>query len=492
MAVKNIIPNVSSVVFRKPSKIREEIIEFWKDMKLCGDWLFYLEIMKGGAVFYTPNVTNFYRVHPQSTSLKIQKEPRYYQEHEKIAKFVAENYSVPVLSHELHLKQLEWHYLNYFGGKDVEDLKKYFSLEKISEVKRKPNILMCVFSMSIGGGETFPLILANELKRKGFPVTVLDFQMSEDLPKVREKLSNDIPLIRLQETEGLLKIVEQFKIDIAHSHHGSVDEAVSYVATNRKNLHHVVTLHGMYEATAQPHLDNLLRRVQKCVEAFIYIADKNLEPFKKINCFDEKIFYKIGNGLEKFSVNPIPRSDLNIPEKSFVLCEVSRAIPEKGWQAAIDAVTLANKKSSRRIDLILVGAGEMYDKLVGKVPDFVHLTGFKSNVRDYLATSDLGFLPSEFAGESFPLLIIDSLFSGKPVVSSNLGESAEMIGDAGIVFDLEEGKVPVEKLAEILLTLANDDAEYKKICSQVSIAAEKFLIDKVADKYIEVYNTIEI
>ena len=67
-----------------------------------------------------------------------------------------------------------------------------------------------------------------------------------------------------------------------------------------------------------------------------------------------------------------------------------------------------------------------------------------------------------------------------------------MIGDAGIVFDLEGGKVPVEKLAEILVTLANDDAEYKKICSQVPIAAEKFLIDKVADKYIEVYNTIEI
>lgn len=65
----------------------------------------------------------------------------------------------------------------------------------------------------------------------------------------------------------------------------------------------------------------------------------------------------------------------------------SRAIPEKGWQAAIDAVELANKNSSRRIDLILVGAGEMFDKLNGKVSEFIHLTA-----------ADTGLFPSEFAG----------------------------------------------------------------------------------------------
>ena len=53
MAIKNIIPNVSGVVFRKPAFIRGEIINIWQDMKLCGDWLFYLEIIKGGCVYYT-------------------------------------------------------------------------------------------------------------------------------------------------------------------------------------------------------------------------------------------------------------------------------------------------------------------------------------------------------------------------------------------------------------------------------------------------------
>ena len=494
--VKNIIPNVSSTIFRKPAQIRENLRELWRDMKLCGDWLFYLDIIKGGCVYYTPKATNFYRVHKKSTSLKIQKEPRYYEEHQRIAEFVAANYKVTPAVHEKHFEQLKEHFFSYYGGTDIEELKKYFDVKKILSVERKPNILIGVFGLCIGGGETFPLILANEFSRRDYSVTVLDFQMAEELPEIRSKLHNDVPLIRLTETAGLDEIVDEFKIDIIHSHHGSVDEAISYVAEKNPALHHVVTLHGMYEATAEVHLKNLLNRVKNSVDAFIYIAEKNLQPFTNHDWTPDEIFHKIGNGLESYSGVPIPRSELNIPEKSFVCCTVSRAIPEKGWQSAIDAVTLANKKSPRRIDLILVGSGEMYDKLKGKVPDFVHLTGFKSNVRDYLTTADIGLLPSEFLGESFPLMIIDSFFSGRPVIASNLGESAEMLktdsGDlAGIIFNLNENdKVPIETLAEILTTLANDTDEYNKIYSRVENAAKKFSIESVAKKYLEVYNSV--
>ena len=132
----------------------------------------------------------------------------------------------------------------------------------------------------------------------------------------------------------------------------------------------------------------------------------------------------------------------------------------------------------------------MYDKLIGNVPDFVHLVGFRSNVRDFLAAADVGLLPSEYAGESFPLLIIDSFFAGRPVVSSNLGEVCAMVEDAGIVFDLVDGKVPVDKLAEILRTLADDSVAYEKINRRVKFVAEKFSIERVAEQYIDVYEKI--
>lgn len=479
-AVKNIIPNVSGVLFRK----RKTFPEVCLDMKLCGDWAFYLDVIKGGCVYYSPAATNFYRVHKNSTSLKIQKEPRYFIEHERIAKFVAENYSVPAEVHEAHRQKLEEHFLGYYGGKDISELEKLFDVKKILRVARKPNILMGVFAMSIGGGETFPLILANELKRRGYAVTVLDFQMADELPDVRKKLDATIPLVRLNDTGGLAEVVEQFKVDLIHTHHGAVDSAASYVAGN---LRHIVTLHGMYEAADIVYLQTILNAVKKSVNAFVYIADKNLKPFRENNFGREEIFHKIGNGLARSPINPVSRADLNIPENSFVACVVSRAIPQKGWQAAIDAVTLANCAGGRRIDLILVGAGEVYDKLNGHVPEFVHMVGFRSNVRDYLAAADIGLLPSEYAGESFPLLIIDSFFAGRPVVSSNLGEVQAMIEDAGIVFDLEGGKVPVERLADILRGLADNPDAYERIRSRVEVVAEKFSIERVAEQYIKLY-----
>ena len=481
--IKNIIPNVSGVLFRK----RQTFPQLCTGMKLCGDWAFYLDVIKGGCVYYSPNATNFYRIHQNSTSLRIQKEPRYFEEHARIAEFVAENYRVPTEVHKAHRQKLEEHFFGYYGGKDLSELDKIFDVQKILSHKRKPNILMGVFSMSIGGGETFPLFLANELSRKGFAVTVLDFQMAEDLPEVRKKLDATIPLIRLKEMSGFAKIIEQFKIDLIHTHHGSVDEAVSYFVENVAELRHVVTLHGMYEAIDKKYLPHLLLRVKKSVSAFVYIAEKNLTPFKQNNFGREEIFHKIGNGLERSPIVPVPRAELAIPEKSFVACVVSRAIPQKGWTAAIDAVKLANKSGGRRIDLILVGAGEMYDKLKGRVPKFVHLVGFKSNVRDYLAAADVGLLPSEYTGESFPLLIIDSFFAGRPVVSSNLGEVPSMIGKAGVVFDLVNGKVPVAELAKILRTLADDPDAYERINSHVAESAEKFSIARVAEKYIAVY-----
>ncbi|MBQ3452286.1 MAG: glycosyltransferase family 4 protein, partial [Selenomonadaceae bacterium] len=256
---------------------------------------------------------------------------------------------------------------------------------------------------------------------------------------------------------------------------------------NNKNLRHVVTLHGMYEATDAVYRKEILERVKKSVSAFVYIAEKNLLPFKECDFGRREIFFKIGNGLEPLPINPVARADLNIPANSFVACVVSRAIPQKGWQAAIDAVKLANKSGEQRIDLILVGAGEMYDKLKNRVPEFVHLVGFKSNVRDYLAAADIGLLPSEYAGESFPLLIIDSFFAGRPVVSSNLGEVPAMIEEAGIVFDLVGGKVPVAELAKILRNLADNPAAYYKIKNHVAAALKKFSIEHVTEKYIAVY-----
>jgi SAM-dependent methyltransferase len=60
-AEKNLVPNVSGAVFRHPRSMPFLDSEEWLDMRLAGDWIFYLEIIKSGLVAYSPATTNYHR-----------------------------------------------------------------------------------------------------------------------------------------------------------------------------------------------------------------------------------------------------------------------------------------------------------------------------------------------------------------------------------------------------------------------------------------------
>ena len=117
--------------------------------------------------------------------------------------------------------------------------------------------------------------------------------------------------------------------------------------------------------------------------------------------------------------------------------------------------------------------------------------GFRKNIRDYFASSHMGYLPSRFSGESFPLVIIDCLQSGKPVIASDMGEISNMLngpdGISGCVFSLEEGKIPIHKVAENIAKYATDEKLYKNICKAVAGACEKFKPEELLNSYDNVY-----
>ena len=56
----------------------------------------------------------------------------------------------------------------------------------------------------------------------------------------------------------------------------------------------------------------------------------------------------------------------------------------------------------------------------------VTFLGYQSHIHGALRMSDVAILPTRFAGESFPLSIIQALQVGKPVISTSIGQIAEM------------------------------------------------------------------
>ena len=494
--IKNIVPNVSSAVFRNPGGLGLLENEAWKQMRICGDWIFYLHVIRGGLVAYAPGATNYYRMHQKNTSVNTYQQDIYYLEHEAVAKELVKLYQLQagILERQRHALEIHWrlHRQEY----SENDFMKCYSPERIrnSAERRKPNLLMVAYALTSGGGETFPVRLCNLLKSGGSSVTLLNCHREPTQQGVRKMLGRDIPLLELDRWDKLSAVVEDMGIEIVHSHHAWVDVTICSLLETSPHCKVIVTTHGMYEMMSRAEINRVTPLLNRRVDKFVYLSDKNLEGFD-FKVIDKDRFVKIGNAIAPVPITPVPRENLNIGKEDFVLCTVSRAIPEKGWEEGIAAVKLARKLSGREIHLVLVGEGPEYDRLRHSVKEhFIHFAGFRDNVRDFFATADLGFLPSRFRGESYPLVVIECLQAGRPVLASDIGETAKMIetasGPAGSVFALENWKLPVKRIAELIAEYATDSGLQAGHLDRVSEAVKKFDPEKMLRSYETVYQEV--
>jgi glycosyltransferase involved in cell wall biosynthesis len=494
LGLRNIIPNVSSAVFRRPDSLDALGAARWRGMRTCGDWMFYLNLIRGGLLAYSPAARNYYRQHAQNTSVRSHVEDRYWREHETVATEVASLYRVDPAIFDRMRATLVSHWKLNREGFDEAAFSACFDTARIRAAieARRPNVLMVGYSFAAGGGETFAAGLATEMKREGFTVTYLDCAQEARQPGIRTLLSPDIPVV--SNLSDLLRIVEDFDIGIVHSHHAWVDNSVLDILPEDSPAAQVVTLHGMYETILPADLDRIVPRMLRRTGRFVTIADKNIGPFVSRGA-DLARFVHIDNALSPKPAGALSRADLGLPEDAFVLTLVSRAIPPKGWDEGIAAVARARAISGRDIRLVLVGNGAVHDRLAANpgLPAFVTLRGFQSDTRAHFAASDMGFLPSRFEGESFPLVLIECLQSGRPMIASAIGEIPRMLRAgpdgalAGDLQPLENWQVPVEDLAARIAAFVTDPARLAAAMAAVPAAAAKFDPLRMRREYGAVY-----
>lgn len=484
------IRNISCAVFRNIGIIPPDIVSACSCMHFYDSWLFCLWLIRGGAISYTNRAKISCRNKERIFSLSMQDFYNRVSDIFQIACFISQNYAVDLSTFERLKEKL----IKQDNASCAEYVEQHFDLHKIQVCKslRSPNVAICGYAITQGGGEIFPIYLANELKNQGISVTFIDFRGHPIDKEIRRKLNRNIPLIELSSLKYLKTLLSHLGTEVVHTHEGSVDRSVGQVIKNRQqSCKHVITLHGMYEAISATDLEQILRYVIQSCSTFVYIADKNLIPLQQY--LPDIQIRKIGNGLPQIPITSHQPADFGIEENAFCLVLVSRAIPEKGWLEAVKAVKLANKSSQRPIHLILIGDGKCYDDLKSRqLPSYIHLLGRKSDVRNYFAMADVGLLPSRFKGESFPLVIIECMMSGKPVLASDVAEIRNMITDdngnmAGALFDLVNGEIPVNILSQEILELSNQEKRYEELKKNAINLARKFDIKNIAEKYIQVY-----
>ncbi len=500
LGIKNVIPNTSGCIFRRPVNMPLLRNEKWLGMKICGDWVFYLKQIAGGKIAYNPKANSYFRFHDDSASKVTHTRDVYYEEHRTVAETIAENYSGSKPAIDRNRDIIYKYYYQTMDSPTDEGFEKLYPYSAVEEAfkRYKKTILISIYAFSLGGGEILPIRLANELKKQGRNVSVHIFEKDACDSGVRKMLSGDIPVYYAKTADEFAELLSENHFDILNTHHQSIQHMVGEAYMSHREAFegctHIATMHGMYEQLPKEYIMEHLKIIDDCVDIWTRVADKNLTPFYDAGIYNADKHVFIPNGIQLPDVFDADRKQYNIPDSAFVLGLASRALKEKGWLEAVESVKRARELSGKDIHIIMMGSGEMYDELKARgVPDYVHLLGFVKDSCKIYDICDMCFLPSYYPGESFPLTVIEALCVGKPAIASVIGETPRILNDlsgecAGRLFELENGGVPIEKTAGIIAEFASDRELYEKAKKNAEAKSNEFTISAVAKLYMNIYD----
>ena len=362
---------------------------------------------------------------------------------------------------------------------------------------------------SLGGFERQAHTLSKELVHLGLNVTVVTGKDNRHLPPF-EKLDG-VSIHRLTSSNsslfrGLLfvpllakfLIANAKKYDVLHLH--TFGWYLLGVIPIARILHLPVLLKlpnvgncGL-SGIRKHRFGKLLLKLVKCADAFIAMSQDSKEELLKERILPSRIF-SINNGVDTSFFQPSSsvqektklREKLRLPNG--MLCLFSgRLTHQKGISDlfAIWGDVLENVPS---VHLILCGSGEQESELKDLAQSYgvqksVHFIGNVKNIADYYKATDILVLPSYFEGNSNSIL--EAMASGLPVVSTLMGGTSLLIGDAGKEYLIEPGDRA--GLLRALSKLLSSNFERQRIGRQfLERVTKEFPIEKVAIKYIDGY-----
>jgi glycosyltransferase involved in cell wall biosynthesis len=491
----NTIPNASAVVTRRASAKRA--INLATQFKLAGDWAYYLTAIAGGRIAYCHEAVNYHRRHDTSVTAGIEGKDAYFQELQNVGALVDGVYGENTdrrAAFDAHIGQEA----KRFGWNNP--LPEPKAPEGTADY-RHPGVIYGVGDLSAGGAQMFAVRFVNRWTE--LPASAVLFVAEHEPANAAtiKYLSPEVAVVTARDVEaagGLENFMDDWGLELAISGHWWGDRAISrMIADSSRKIPWFTVMHGCHENVLSspksfPTMREDFARAEKYCDHWIWTAEKNKKVFSDGHVKPKSTSH-IVNGFTPVSQFRLERAELGIAEDALVFTIASRAIESKGWNAALAAFQDLRKANGQKADihLLMIGDGPASDAIRSKpeIPG-VHLVRHTSRLADFIHISDVCLLPSWFAGESLPLVLIEFLAQGKPAIVSDIGMCSWAIGEgtqaraAGMVVARDKtGKVPQKDLANAMDRFVADPHLKDELKSAAEEAFKKFDMDNMIYAY---------
>lgn len=233
-----------------------------------------------------------------------------------------------------------------------------------------------------------------------------------------------------------------------------------------------------------------LRRLLGCADAVVFCADHlRADVERRIGGPSPAELLTVHNGVDDvFAPVSGPR-----PQGPFTIVFAGRPVQNKGTHLVLEAAQAAAARTDRELRVEIIGSDSYgyqastltdYEKELrvraGQIAVPVRFIPFleKTDLARHLRTAGVVCLPSQWA-EGLPLVALEAMASGAPVVTSDSAGMVEAVADAGFV---APGGDPV-MMGERIAALAGSEATWREASERSLTRARAFSWDAAAKKF---------
>lgn len=370
-------------------------------------------------------------------------------------------------------------------------------MEEIDYSSDMIKVLFVVASNKVNGSEKIALDIAEGIDTKKFDVYFaipMEGDISERLEnkKIKKIVYNNgrLNTISFQGAKNLLKIIKKIKFDIIHAHSSSIPSLLGKIAGVKLKIE---TRHGLFYSDAE--LENLSKKrfffeySKKFYHDIITtVSENDKKRLVKYFKYDEDKLVNIYNGIDVKKLKSYSKKkSLENKSEIFLIGNVGRFTYQKNQELLLNVFSKLVEKFPK-LRLQVIGDGELKNNLLIQIDelelsDYVEIVPYQKNIYEYIAKLDLMVMTSRFEG--IPLVALEAMAIGTPVLSSNVGGMNEIIKDneTGILVSSFDENEFVDKISDLI----NNPEKLEKISGNALNYIQNFSVENMVKNYEELY-----
>ncbi|WP_066354362.1 glycosyltransferase [Aliarcobacter skirrowii] len=356
-------------------------------------------------------------------------------------------------------------------------------------------IIQVITSPTGGGAEVLVRAIGEQVQVTSYDSEVLYFNANSIGSSNFNANKNETVLgVKSRSPKAILELRKEFKKRLNNNHqvviHAHLTWAFYYVAIASigLNMKLIYTEHNTTNKRRKiPFFQYIERLFYGRYEKIICISQgtkKSLDTWIGKKLSSRTLVVQNGSRIYSFYHRKSNTGTLNF-------ISIGSLTYKKGFETAIKALSLLENKNWK---YKIIGEGperKSLENLIGKLKlkSNIELLGWSNNIESYLHNADIQLIPSLWEG--FGLVAVEGMSTGLPVVASNVDGLREVLDETNpAVFLVNEYRNSEEFSRKIEECVKKRSINLEEISIQSRRQAEKFKMDTMIEKYIEIYKSM--